>query len=117
MSRCRKWAGWRHRDESYPNSMLRNDHDLSLSPQTYLRVTNRCARKQAWMTISPSHWISFICRMRCCDVFRCKSYHQELTTLIERARRRIARTAGDRGATMDFEIVCPNHHNQTVTFS
>jgi hypothetical protein len=40
-----------------------------------------------------------------------------LTGLIERAQRRIARTAGDRGATMDFEIVCPNDHNQTVTFS
>jgi hypothetical protein len=61
---------WRHPDESHPNLRLRNGHVWSLSPQTYSRATNRCAWKQAWMTISPNHWISFICRMRCCDAFR-----------------------------------------------
>jgi hypothetical protein len=69
-------------------------------------------------------------------------YHQELIRRLEQAQRRIARVAGflincpaahRAGNTnqsgkfasnrrlmsdrMEFEIVCPNDHNQTVTFS
>jgi hypothetical protein len=44
-------------------------------------------------------------------------YHQGSTKLFERAQPRIARSItrlmSDR---KDFEIVCPNDHNQTVTF-
>jgi hypothetical protein len=46
------------------------------------------------------------------------SYHYELRTLLDQSQRRIARAAGGlMSDRLEFDTVCPNNHNQTVTFS